>query len=183
MTGGHALNQALTRLGECLEAVNTTIDRGTAPLVSAAVASMFLLVVAQVFCRYVLNAALVWAEEGARYLLIFTTFVGAPVAMRRGAHIAVTLGVELLPVGLRRPVEAGAQLLSCLVYGVMIEQGVALARQNFDQVSPALGLPLGAVYLVIPLGGLLLGLQALRRLASLAVSARPAAAALGVDGV
>lgn len=162
-----------------LEAVNATVDGAGARLVSGAVAAMFVLVVTQVFCRYLLNAALVWAEEAARYLFVFTTFIGAPVAMRRGAHIAVTFVVERLPAGARRFVQAAAQLLSGLLYAVLVHYGVALARQNFDQASPALGLPLGAVYLVIPLAGLLLGLQALHRFLVLVASPRPAASIIG----
>lgn len=171
------------RLHAGLEAVNAAIDAATARLVAAAMAVMFLVVVAQVFYRYVLNAPLIWAEEGARYLLVLTTFVGAPVAMRRGAHIAVTLIVELLPPGARRAVETAAQVASCVVYGVLIRYGFALASQNFDQLSPALHLPLGAVYLMIPLAGLVLALQAIQRIVHLATGApRAVDATVGVTG-
>ncbi len=162
------------RLHAALEAVNAAIDTAAARLVAAAMAVMFLVVVAQVFYRYVLNAPLIWAEEAARYLLVLTTFIGAPVAMRRGAHIAVTLIVELLPRGARRAVETAAQVLSCVVYGVLIRYGFALASQNFDQLSPALHLPLGAVYLMIPLAGLVLALQAIQRIVHLAAAPRGA---------
>jgi TRAP-type C4-dicarboxylate transport system permease small subunit len=171
-----------TRLHAGLEAVNAAIDAAAARLVAAAMAAMCVVVVAQVFYRYVLNAPLVWAEEAARYLLVLTTFIGAPVAMRRGAHIAVTLVVELLPRGPRRAVETAAQVASCLVWGVLIRYGFALASQNFDQLSPALRVPLGAVYLMIPLAGLVLALQAIQRIVHLATAPRAVDSTVGVSG-
>lgn len=156
-----------------LGVLNAAIDTVAATLVRVAVAAMLVVVVAQVVFRYGLDASLVWAEEAARYLLVLTTFLGASVAMRRGAHMTVQVVVERLPAGGRRLVEALAQVAGCLVYAVLVRSGLALAGANFDQASPALGLPLGLVYLLIPLAGVLLGLQALERLAALAAGPPP----------
>jgi TRAP-type C4-dicarboxylate transport system permease small subunit len=184
VTGGRAPRRRglPARLHACLEAVNAAIDSAAARLVAGAVGVMFVVVVAQVFYRYVLNAPLVWAEEAARYLLVFTTFAGASVAMRRGAHIAVTLIVVALPPGVRRAVETAAQIASCSVYGVLIWYGSALAAQNFDQLSPAMHLPLGAVYLMIPLAGIVLVLQAIQRILHLATVADTVTPPVGVSG-
>ncbi len=51
----------------------------------------------QFFTRYVLNDSVAWTEEIARYLLIWVTFVGAAVAMRRRVHIAVEVFQNTLP--------------------------------------------------------------------------------------
>ncbi len=48
--------------------------------------TMTLIVAVQVFCRYVLNNSLFWAEELSRYLLAWLTFLGASVAYRRNVH-------------------------------------------------------------------------------------------------
>lgn len=170
--------RAAGALASRLEALNARVDRAVFAVVVAAVAAMFLVVVAQVFCRYVLNFSLVWAEEAARYLLVLTTFLGASAAMRRGAHLGVSLVVERLWPTARRFVEALVQIVGCLVYAVLILEGTSLARQNFDQASPALGLPLGLVYLMIPLAGLLLGLQSVQRLAAVAGAGTESAPAL-----
>jgi TRAP-type C4-dicarboxylate transport system permease small subunit len=51
----------------------------------------------QFFTRYVLNDSIAWTEEIARYLLMWVTFTGAAVAMRRRTHIAVEVLLHFLP--------------------------------------------------------------------------------------
>lgn len=58
---------------------------------------MALVVFLQFFSRYVLNSSFAWTEEIARYLLMWVTFVGAAVAMRRRSHIAVEVLHQFLP--------------------------------------------------------------------------------------
>lgn len=166
-----------------LASVNARIDWIVVRVTMAAVAVMFAVVVAQVFFRYVLNASLTWAEEAARYLLVLTTFLGTSIAMRRGAHIRVGLVVERLPRPARVPVELLVEATGGLVYLVLIRHGLVLARANFDQASPAMGLSLGWVYLMIPLAGVLLTLQAAERVvAQLRGAWGPARAGPASDG-
>lgn len=56
----------------------------------------------QFFSRYVLNDSFAWTDEIARYLLMWITFVGAAVAMRRRNHIAVEVLHQFLPPPLVR---------------------------------------------------------------------------------
>ncbi|MFA6505881.1 MAG: TRAP transporter small permease [Treponemataceae bacterium] len=56
-----------------------------------------IVVFAQFFSRYVLNAAIVWTEEMARYLLISVGFLGSAVAARKHAHIFVEAGYRYFP--------------------------------------------------------------------------------------
>jgi TRAP-type C4-dicarboxylate transport system permease small subunit len=172
--------RGLRALAARLRLLNARLDAAAAAVVMVAVAAMFVVVVTQVFCRYVLDASLVWAEEAARYLLVLTTFGGASVAMRRGAHMTVHLVVSALPAAGRSVADVLAQAACCLVYAVLVRHGLALAEANFNQASPALGLPLGAVYLLIPLVGLLLGLQAVERIAALLVGEPPPRVPAGV---
>src|ERR1035437_10938826 len=52
---------------------------------------------AQVVARYLIGSSLIWSEELSRYALIWSAMVGSAVAYQRGAHIAVTVLVDLLP--------------------------------------------------------------------------------------
>lgn len=55
------------------------------------------LLFAQFFSRYALDASLGWSEELARYLLILLVFSGASIATKNDAHIGVTLLHRYLP--------------------------------------------------------------------------------------
>ena len=46
-------------------------------------------VVLQIFARYVLQVAIPWTEELARYTLVITAFSGAVIAFRKGGHLGV----------------------------------------------------------------------------------------------
>jgi TRAP-type C4-dicarboxylate transport system permease small subunit len=50
-----------------------------------------LIVATQVFSRYVLGNPFIWAEELARTLFIWTSFLGAVVALKQKRHFAIEL--------------------------------------------------------------------------------------------
>ena len=50
----------------------------------ALIALMMIVILIQVFFRYVLNNSLVWPEETARFLMVWMTFIAAPIAYRMG---------------------------------------------------------------------------------------------------
>jgi TRAP-type C4-dicarboxylate transport system permease small subunit len=59
---------------------------------------MIFCVLLQVFVRYFINllgtVSLSWTEEMARFLLIFVTFWGAAIALRKKEHIAIPFLLE-----------------------------------------------------------------------------------------
>src|SRR5215467_8431008 len=64
-----------------------------------------------VYTRYVLNSAASWPEPTAVLLTIWLTFFGAAACYRLGIHMAVTVGVDLLPKSGRRACAFIAEIL------------------------------------------------------------------------
>lgn len=58
---------------------------------------MVVVILAQVFFRYVLNNALPWPEEASRFLMMWSTALMAPTAFRRGGFVAIDMVIRLLP--------------------------------------------------------------------------------------
>lgn len=58
---------------------------------------MVVVILAQVFFRYVLNNALPWPEEASRFLMLWSTGLMAPTAFRRGGFVAIDMIIRLLP--------------------------------------------------------------------------------------
>ena len=59
-------------------------------------ALMVLVILAQVFFRYVLNNALPWPDEAARFLMLWMTGLVAPLGYRHGAFVAIEMAVDFL---------------------------------------------------------------------------------------
>jgi TRAP-type C4-dicarboxylate transport system permease small subunit len=63
------------------------------------IALMVLIILLQVFFRYVLGTALAWPEEAARFLMLWATGLMAPTAFRRGGFVSIEMLTRLLPTG------------------------------------------------------------------------------------
>lgn len=62
-----------------------------------AIGLMVLAILIQVFFRYILNNALPWPDEAARFMMLWMTGLMAPMAYRRGGFVAIDMLAEALP--------------------------------------------------------------------------------------
>lgn len=128
-------------------------------LCKALMVSLCAVILLQVFYRYVLNAALVWPEELARYLMIWLTFVGASIAVAEGAHVRVEFLVDRLPPRSRRWVEVGARLVVLAFLLMFVSQSYQVAELKALHRSETLGITLFLPALGLVFGGMLMIIQ------------------------
>jgi len=81
-----------------LAAVNTVLLRIGRNIAWMALGVMVVVILLQVFFRYVLNNALAWPDEAARFLMLWMTGLIAPSAYRWGGFVAI----DMLPLALPR---------------------------------------------------------------------------------
>ncbi len=129
------------------------------PVIFLLGASMCVVVLAQVFFRYVLSLPLPWSEELARYLMIWIACLAASEAYANGSHVGVNLIVDATPPGVRKIMILAIHLAVCILMGVIIFQGIVLSLALTDQISPAMGLPMVWPYLAVPTGAGLIFIQ------------------------
>lgn len=110
----------------------------------------------QVVCRYMLGAPLTWSEEVARYLMVWFSLLGAVLGVRHHAHVAVDFFVERLPWTLQSAFRIGSHCLCLIFLSVLTVKGFELSFDKFHIPSPASSIPMGLVYLSIPVGGALM---------------------------
>ena len=79
-----------------LELVITYMLRLGRWIATAAVGLMVLVILLQVFMRYVLNNALPWPDEAARFLMLWMTGLMAPSAYRWGGFVAIEMLQEFI---------------------------------------------------------------------------------------
>ncbi len=83
-------------------------------LAATALAFMVVFILTQVFFRYVLNSALPWPDEAARFAMLWMTGLMAPTAYRRGGFVAIDMMARALPRAVAR-ILTFALLLVCTV--------------------------------------------------------------------
>ncbi|MCB1754113.1 MAG: TRAP transporter small permease [Gammaproteobacteria bacterium] len=119
---------------------------------AALMGAMVVVVVAQIFARYVLGDSLSWSDELARFLMIWITFLFAGISFRRGEMIAVEALSAKLPRSARAALTVAGSLFSILLFGLLVWFGYSYAEWNKVQTSSALRVSLYFVYLAVPVG-------------------------------
>jgi TRAP-type C4-dicarboxylate transport system permease small subunit len=112
-----------------------------------------------------LNAPLAWTDELAQYQLVWTGFVGWIIAARRRSHIRITVFADMLPDGAGRVLEIVTQIAIIVFAAVLIRYSFGLIERNWDVESIALPVSSAALYVVMPVAGLALILQAVAEIA------------------
>lgn len=110
-----------------------------------------------VFARYVLNDALAWVEELARYTMVWLSWVGGGLALRRGAHLAVEFLIDALPPNMRAGIVFIGRVAIFVFLGIVFWWGLQLTARVSMQSTIALGISMQIPYAAIPVGALLLG--------------------------
>lgn len=120
-------------------------------------AALVLLVVWQVFTRFVLSQPSSWSEEAARYTFVWVSLIGIAIAVGEKADVVMDFLVEKLPVPLQRIADVLAYLLVLSFVGyVMILGGLRQSTAAWTQTNPLLPLTQGQLYLALPISGILL---------------------------
>jgi TRAP-type C4-dicarboxylate transport system permease small subunit len=134
----------LHRFDRALLAVN----RG---LIIAILAAMATIVFANVVLRFTTDRSLLFVEEAARYLMIWLTFLGAGPVLRYGGHLGIETLQEHLP---RHAAAVRGTVFAVLLafFAFMVWVGIRYAMFAWAQTTPVLGIPIGAIYLAMPIG-------------------------------
>jgi TRAP-type C4-dicarboxylate transport system permease small subunit len=120
-------------------------------------AAMVLNVLWQVASRYIFRAPSNFTDELSRYLLIWVSLLGASYVAGKKLHLAI----DILPEKLEGKKERNLNILinifvALFAFFVMVWGGINLVyiTLKLEQISSALNIPLGYVYIAVPLSGL-----------------------------
>jgi TRAP-type C4-dicarboxylate transport system permease small subunit len=124
-------------------------------IAGGAIFLMSIIIPCGVFARYVLGFGAQWPEPIAIMLMVVFTFIGAAASYRAGAHIAVGMLTDRLPLSLQRFCAVLVDLLMAAVSIFMLVYGGRLAMETMGQTLAEMPwMPVGITYLPLPLGGL-----------------------------
>lgn len=124
-------------------------------IVVLALAAIFVIVFVNVVLRYGFGWSLAWAEETARFLMVFGVFAGAGLALREGRLVEIDLFVALLPRPLRLAVRWATVLAMGAFMAALLWLGVEFVAFGWPKETMATQIPRGVPYLALPLGAAL----------------------------
>lgn len=119
-------------------------------------AAMALIVFANVVLRYTTSESIEWAEEVARYLMVWLTFLGAGPVLRYGGHIAVDNLQDSLPTVWAKALRVFIAMLLFGFFAFMVWGGALYLERAQFQMTPTTQISMAWVYAAMPVGGLLL---------------------------
>ena len=117
---------------------------------------MSVMVVLQVFFRYVLKTSLSFSEELARYLFVWSTFLGSAIAFSKRAQVSIEIIVAKLPTKTKKGAIVVTNFFSAVFFVLMIVYGIQMIFRTMSQTSPALGISMSYVYAAVPIAGLVM---------------------------
>lgn len=112
---------------------------------AVALALMVVVILLQVFCRYVMNNALPWPDEAARFLMLWLTGLMAPIALRQGGFVAIDTLSQFLPSRIISLLTLFLLILSLAVLCVAVQLGWKHVNSGWLFASASLSLPLNLI--------------------------------------
>lgn len=126
------------------------IDKLCIAVVVVMLAAMLCVTIAQIVCREWFRA-LQWSEEVCRYLLVWSTFLGASCVYKEGSHITITFLQGLFPPNVQRGIRIFVHILCIIVFCAVVYSGFYYAMKQ-AQLAPSLRIPMKYMYLSVPIG-------------------------------
>ena len=121
-------------------------------------ATYFVLVLLQVFFRYVLNESLFWAEELVRGLMVWGVLISSALVAASRGHIRVEVLELMLPPAGRKVVVWIGDALTIAFSLILLWAAIQLMDRSWLQQSPLLEVPKWTVYMALAIGA---GIEAL----------------------
>jgi TRAP-type C4-dicarboxylate transport system permease small subunit len=124
--------------------------------VALLVGSILVSVASQVLSRLVGIAFLVWTDEVIRIAVVWLTFLGSAVGIRRNVHFVIDLFVNALPPRASRIARAGISAAVLLVVLILMWTGWQLAVIALGRVYPITRISQTWAFAAVPAGAVLM---------------------------
>ena len=141
------MRRVLALLAKVNEAVCGTVKNLAGLLLMA----MLLIVVMQIVFRYVLNDSLVWSEELAKAMMVWTAFLVAPWAYRIGANVRIELFIDEMPQVFRNSLTLLLNALVFWIVAVFFWESVGFWERGLTVQADSLPFPVAWFYSVVPI--------------------------------
>jgi len=143
-----------------MEKVYRSINKILESLLVVVFALLVIDVVWQVVARYVVGQSSSFTEEFARFALIWLTLLGAAyINGQKEGHLSMDFLLAKIPEEKRRQRHIIIQIVMAIFALVVMVIGggnLVYITLSLGQISSAIQIPLGYVYMIVPLCGLII---------------------------
>ena len=130
------------------------LDKVNRFLSAATLFAMLILVVWQVFTRYILKNPSTWSEELVGFLFAWSTLFGASLIVSERGHMNIPAFVETKSIRFQKHIAIFSEImvfsfsLFVLTYG-----GIRITKLALNQMTSSIGVAVGLFYVALPLTG------------------------------
>lgn len=122
---------------------------------------MIVIAFANVVSRYFLSSAIAFTDELTSKLFVLFSLIGASIAVKRKAHLGLSIITDLFHPKLQRLVSVISNLLATLLFVIILIYGVKMTMYEFTvkQTTAGLQWPEWIFGIYIPIGSLVLSIR------------------------
>jgi TRAP-type C4-dicarboxylate transport system permease small subunit len=152
--------------------LNRAVERLCALLLAVLIVDIWV----GIFGRYVFELPVTWAEELARYLMIWAALLAVSCGVARREHVAVTALLHLVPIGTRRWISVGIDVLAFAFFAFLGYFGIGMTQQGASQFATIFDMTMTIPFAAVPVSSALVCVQLLLTgLRDFDIAGRPAA--------
>lgn len=107
----------------------------------------------EVFGRLLLHKSLMWSEEVALLLMVWTAFIAMAIGVEKGLHIAITLFFNMFPKKVQFVISKFNTCATIFFGYILVYYGINLTKMTWNSTLPATQWPAGTAYSMMPVAG------------------------------
>lgn len=120
---------------------------------------MAVIIIINVFMRYVMNTGIRWAEEVAKLFMAWFTFIAMAIGVKQGLHISLHLLPKRLPYWIERTLNLLKDFTTLAIAVVFFIYGIKLVEFTKTSIMPATEWPSFILYLILPIASVLIAME------------------------
>jgi TRAP-type C4-dicarboxylate transport system permease small subunit len=142
----------------------SAISNAALYIAGAGLVAMTIIVLWQIFVRFVLNWGQAWTELSSILIMSWFIFLGAAVGVRENYHLGFDVLLYVLPKGSKKILRTISDIVVLAFAIGMIVYGIQLMQLQWKEKLPGLGISGAFRYLPLATGGVLIFLFSVERI-------------------
>jgi TRAP-type C4-dicarboxylate transport system permease small subunit len=140
-------------------ALSTRINRWVELICAAIIGVLIIDIWIGIFGRYVFELPVTWAEELARYLMIWAALLAVSCGVARREHVAVTALLHRFPIHIRRWFDVAIDALAFAFFAFLAYFGIGMTEQGATQFATIFDMTMMIPFAAVPVSSALVCLQ------------------------